>query len=170
MLYTAWLGLAGGGGDIDDLAAAPLLHVPDGQLGELEHGADVDVHDPVEVFEVVVDEWFADVNAGVVYQDVQAPSPLDRRGEQCLDIVRVADVRRMQADLDGSVRQVRPGFFQPGEIGGGQEQVCPRGGVSLGNGAPDTPAGTGDKSRPAGQPPRGVLIRHAYSSRRHPPP
>ena len=57
------------------------------------HPEEIDVHDPGEVLEVVGQEPLERApNARVVEHDVQASEPLDREVDQCLHLLRVADV------------------------------------------------------------------------------
>ena len=69
------------------------LHVAGGPLRAEQHAEHVDVHDPVEVAQVVVQEaGHRAGDAGVVRHDVQAAEVLDGEVDQRLHLVGVGDV------------------------------------------------------------------------------
>jgi hypothetical protein len=62
-----------GGGDVDNVAAAPLEHLGDGPFGQPEEATEVDPDSDREVVGCVVGERLRDEDAGVVDEGVDAP-------------------------------------------------------------------------------------------------
>ena len=60
-------------GDLDDVAAAPLLHLGHGELRDMEKPSGIDAQDSREVGLGVLRERLADEDAGVVDECVDAP-------------------------------------------------------------------------------------------------
>jgi len=91
-------------GDLDDMAAALLFHLGDGELRDVEESGEVDAQDGGVVGLGVLGEGLGDEDAGVVDECVDAPESL-----YGFEIVRSAVFRsamspgttRMSASLDG---------------------------------------------------------------------
>ena len=82
------------GGDVDDPpAAARIEHELRRGLGGEERPLEVDAHDEVEARLAHVGERLADLDAGVVDQDVEAAEGLVRVAHEALGLARYADVR-----------------------------------------------------------------------------
>ena len=66
-------------GNVDDAAAAGGLceHLPAGLLGQEEDGAQVDADDVLPVLGGRLQEWFGEVDAGVVHEAVDAAEGVD---------------------------------------------------------------------------------------------
>ena len=80
------------GRDLDDVAAALLLHLGDGELGDVEEARDVDADHGRIVFGGVLRERLGDEDAGVVDQRVDAAEALDGLRDHALGGVPVGDV------------------------------------------------------------------------------
>jgi len=87
--------------DVDHLAGARLLHLGIGELRAIEGAREVGIHDLVVLGERVFLRLLADVDAGVVDEDVEPAVMLHRAGDQRLErgFALHVDLDRDAADL-----------------------------------------------------------------------
>ena len=91
-------------------APAVILHVPRRALGADDHAEEVDAHDAGEVLEVVGQEPLERApDPRVVEHDVQAAELVDGEVDQCLHLVRIADVGLLEGGGLTDARRRPPG-------------------------------------------------------------
>ena len=78
--------------DLHDMAAALLLHLGDGELGDVKEARDIDAQDRRIVGLGVLSERFGDEDAGVVDERVDAPEPGHAFGDRTLGRLPIGDV------------------------------------------------------------------------------
>jgi hypothetical protein len=86
-------------GDLDDVAAAPLLHLGDGELSDVEEAGEVDADDGGEVGLGVAGEGPGDEEAGVVDERVDTPEPRHTFGDRAFRRLPVRDVAGHGQDI-----------------------------------------------------------------------
>jgi hypothetical protein len=79
-------------GDLDDVAAALLLHLGDGELRDVEEPGEVDTQDGSVVGLGILGEGFGDEDAGVVDERVDTTEPAHAFGDCPLRRFPVGDV------------------------------------------------------------------------------
>jgi len=145
---------------VDDRAAV-LAHVPvDGELGQRENAADVDVEGLVPGAQVGVEAVpEVRVGGGVVDQDVDPAVPVERRADQPLELVRLSGVgseRHRGVRTDGVETfglgvEVRLLAAREHDFGAPLDE-------RVGDGAADAAACAGDNRNPVLK----VVLRHRW--------
>ena len=85
--------------DLDDVAAAALLHLGDRELRHMEESRQVDAEDRCVIGLAVLCERFRDEYASVVDKGVDAPEPDQAFGDRTLGRLSVGNVARHHQDL-----------------------------------------------------------------------
>ena len=132
---------------VDDRTAAVILHVARRPLRADDDAEQVDVHDPLEVVEVVGQESLESAaDPGVVEHDVQPAEAFDRDVDECLHLIGVAHVGSLERrpfaqrrgdrlallDVDVGDDHARPfgdqqfgGCLADGAGAAGHDRTCP---------------------------------------------
>jgi hypothetical protein len=79
-------------GDLDDMAAASLLHLGDGKLRHMEEAGRVDSTDRGEIALAILGEGLGNVNASVVDERVDVPEPRDPFEDRAFCGLPIGDV------------------------------------------------------------------------------
>ena len=85
--------------DLHHMAAALLLHLGNGELGDVKETGDVDAHHRRVVSLGVLGERLPDEDAGVVDERVDAPEPRHAFGNRALGCLSVGDVAGDRDDI-----------------------------------------------------------------------
>ena len=81
------------------MAAAPLLHLGNGELRGVKETGDDDVEDRCEVGLGILAKWFADEDPGVVDECVDAPKPAEAFGNRAFGRLAIGDVAGDDQDV-----------------------------------------------------------------------
>ena len=85
--------------DLDDVAAAPLLHLSDRELRHVEESCQIDAEHHRVIGLAVLREGLRDEDAGVVDERVDTPEPRHAFGDRTLGRPPVSDVARNGQDV-----------------------------------------------------------------------
>jgi hypothetical protein len=139
--------VAGGGADVDDVAAPALDHSGEDGAGGVEEALDVGVHHLVPVARVaLLDGFEAAAEAGVVDEDVDLGPVGGEVAEGVGDDAGVADVELDEVGFGtvGLLQLGREGF-EPLLTAGGEDEAGAGGGEGARAGRTDARAGSGDE-------------------------
>ncbi len=136
---------------VDDLRRRPASPAGQEGVGHPHHGAEIDVHQPVDIGEFEIGEAAGQSHAGIVDQQVEGPVPGRDRVGQGGDAVSFREVEAMGADL---APQRPHGGLAAGETVGiavDEDEAGAPAGEAQGQGRADAAAGPGDQGQPVVQ-------------------
>ena len=131
---------------VDDRTATVILHVARRPLRAEDDTEQVDVHDPLEVVEIVGQESLESAaDPGVVEHDVQPAEALDRDVDECLHLIGVAHVGSLERR---PFAQRRGDGLALLDVDVGDDDARPFGDQQLGGRLADGPGAARSRSRP----------------------
>ena len=149
------------GGDVDDVALAPLAHPGDHGFDAEEDALRVDVHDEVPVFLGDVGDLLHRDHARVVDQDVDPAERLIALGDHLLNLLAVGHVAGEARDRAAAARDFLGGLANAVAVDVGDHQVGALAEESFGD-RPSHPRGATGYQNPTSLEP----VRHASSPSR----